>query len=293
MTSGATGAPGERDWTTKIVPMVATKLRDSGVEVYECDAFAQNDSKVVTTDWDLFLSVHYDADIYNDRGGFTDFPDPSVDSVTKKSQKLSKDIGDHFFSTTGIPFKSRSNANTKFYYMWQYLTAKTPCVLIECGVGWRKPEDYNTLRKYEEVAKALSDAILKSLGVQLNTCEDKLEYERGEKEKYKKEARELREEVKELETNLKKCSDAKNEFATNWQIVQATLVEKEGEFERKEKEFSDELLEKEALITELEFNISTLSKKIKEQAEKIEKLKKKNLCSYSKKELIKALLNCK
>lgn len=173
MTTGATGAPGERDWTTKIVPMVASKLKARGISVYETDAFGNNDPKVTDTDWDLFLSVHYDADIYKDRGGFTDFPDPSVDMVNARSKELSKKISDVFFPRVKIPVKNRSNANTRFYYMWQFLSAKTPCVLIECGVGWRQPEDYTTLRKYDEVASALADAVSVALGV-TSSCEAKV-----------------------------------------------------------------------------------------------------------------------
>ena len=173
MTTGSTGAPGERDWTTKIMPMVASRLKAKGITVYETDAFGNDDSKVTGTDWDLFISIHYDADIYKDRGGFTDCPDPSIDYVHTRSKELAKKISDVFFQKMGIPVKSRSNANTKFYYMWQFLTANTPCVIIECGVGYRQPEDYNVLRRYDEVATALSDAISSALGV-TGGCEAKL-----------------------------------------------------------------------------------------------------------------------
>lgn len=169
VTTGATGAPGERDWNSKIVPMVAEILRNRDIEVYETDAVANEDYTVLTTDWDLFLAVHYDADIYNDRGGFTDYPEPSTDHVTAKSQKMALGIAEHFFGETKIPQKpKRSNANTRYYYMWRALSANTPCVLIECGVGWRKPEDYETLRKYDFIAKTLADAICKVLDVSID-----------------------------------------------------------------------------------------------------------------------------
>ena len=224
ITSGSTGAPGERDWTTKIVPMIAERLRAKGLGVYETDALGYNDDKVIETDWDLFLSIHYDADIYNDTGGFTDYPEPKTDGATQESQRIAKVLADYYFSTTGIKYVNRSNANTRYYYMWQYLTSKTPCVIIECGVGWRKPEDYNTLRKYDFIADTIANGILKAFGTFLD--EDipsevealglkeiprynkywtyrelisdyiklykEYEYEKQEKEKYKKEARELR-----------------------------------------------------------------------------------------------------
>ena len=165
---GSTGAPGERDWTTKFVPLLATKLIVRGYEVYECDAKATNNTKVISTDWDLFLAVHYDADIYNDRGGFIDTPDQSVDYVSFESSRIAAAMRSVYFSKTGIPEKfSRSNANTKFYYMWRYLSANTPCVLIECGVGNRKPEDHTTLfSKTDLVAAAIVEGINVAFGVQ-------------------------------------------------------------------------------------------------------------------------------
>ena len=169
MTSGATGATGERAWTDKTTALVSQFLKLAGQEVVLCDAFANVDSKITGTDWDLFLAVHYDADIYNDRGGFTDFPSPEVDDSNARSKELSEKIGKYFFEKTGIPYKSRSNANTKYYYMWESLSSKTPCVIIECGIGNRKPEDFNTLQtNIDTTAKTLAQAILYSLDLPLD-----------------------------------------------------------------------------------------------------------------------------
>ena len=164
LTTGATGAPGERAWNTKVVPMVASRLRKLGYEVYETNSLADQDEKVTGTDWDLFLAVHYDADIYNDRGGFIDTPDPSVDEANEESKRIAEAMRSVYFPSTGIPEKpKRSNANTRFYYIWSSLSASTPCVLIECGVGNRKPEDYNTLfDKIDLVADALTGGIHKA-----------------------------------------------------------------------------------------------------------------------------------
>lgn len=167
VTSGATGAPGEQKWNAKIVPLVADKLVQAGQEVYITDALANKDPKVTSTDWDLFLAVHYDADIYNDRGGFSDYPDKDADKVWERSKYLSDKIEEVFFNKTGIPVHNeRSNANTKRYYMWSALTANTPCVLIECGVGNRKPEDYDTLQKTDLIVSSLTKAILQALGLE-------------------------------------------------------------------------------------------------------------------------------
>jgi len=167
--TGATGAPGERDWTTEIVPLISAKLKTLGFEVYETDALAQRDPRVVNTDWNLFLAIHYDADIYNDRGGFIDTPDHSVDYVTAESTRIAAALKSIYFTATKIPEKpQRSNANTKFYYMWQYLSANTPCVLIECGIGNRFPEDHDTLfLKKDTVVQAIVDGIGKAFGYEV------------------------------------------------------------------------------------------------------------------------------
>lgn len=162
-TTGSTGAPGEQKWTGEIVPKIASILRTRGFEVKEVNA--DPSSSEISGDWDLFLAVHYDADIYNDRGGFITTPDPSADSATKESNRIAQVMRNNYFKDTGIPEKDRSNKNTKFYYMWSQLSAKTPCVLIEAGVGWRTPEDHQTLHfQMDKVAKAIADGVTNALG---------------------------------------------------------------------------------------------------------------------------------
>jgi N-acetylmuramoyl-L-alanine amidase len=164
---GSTGAPGEQNFTQGIVDGLVPILKSLGVEVTKTDSNANDDFNITSKDWDLFLSVHYDADIYNDSGGFTDFPEPITDSATKQSQFMANAISQEYFSITGIKnMPKRSNANTRYYYMWQHLSAKTPCVIIECGVGNRKPNDYNMLNiNREKIVEALAKGIAKALGV--------------------------------------------------------------------------------------------------------------------------------
>lgn len=210
ITIGATGAPGERDWTQKIVPLIAKKLKTAGCEVYETDSLGYKDQKVISTDWDYFLAIHYDADIYNEGGGFVDYPDASADAVNQTSKTLARELSDYYFNTTKILNKpSRSNANTKFYYMWNYLTRKTPCVIIECGVGNRKPDDYIILRNYELISTTIAEGILKGLNVPVITpcdhtrCTKDLVEMTKNKEEWKEKARNLEEEVKKLKDDIK------------------------------------------------------------------------------------------
>lgn len=165
-TTGATGAPGEQKWTGEIVPKIVKKLQDDyGIEAKMVGADPTD--KEIAGDWDLFLSVHYDADIYNDRGGFVDFPDPSADYATVRSQKLAEEIRKTYFPETGIPERAnRSNSRTKFYYMWSRLSKNTPCVIIEAGVGWRTPEDHKTLWfNQDAVVRGICKGIANGLGV--------------------------------------------------------------------------------------------------------------------------------
>lgn len=166
--SGATGAPGEREWTQRMAAMVATRLVAAGISVTIADAKANTDSSITSQDWDLFLAIHYDADVYDDSGGFVDFADPAVDQANKESRRIASAIRDVYFPVTGINNRpNRSNSNTKFYYMWNALSAKTPCVLIECGVGWRKPEDWDTLyNRADIVADGIANGIKKAFGIE-------------------------------------------------------------------------------------------------------------------------------
>lgn len=246
MTSGATGAPGERDWNIKITDMLYQILKDKA-EVYICDAFANKDKKVTETDWDLFLAVHYDSDSYKDSGGFVDTPDPSIDFATKESNRIAKVISDYYFSTTSIKnMPRRSNANTKFYYMWSALTPKTPCVLIECGVGWRKPDDYEILRKYDFIANTIAKAITLALNI-----DDK------------------KEEINTCQQDLKEMRESRNKWKSDYQKL-------EKEFDLLQKDYDN--LKKEHLNLDLEHkkyrdNINTLLKEKSELAGHIDRLK--------------------
>lgn len=317
ITSGSTGAPGERDWTTKIVPMIAERLRAKGLGVYETDALGYNDDKVVQTDWDLFLAIHYDADIYNDTGGFTDYPEPKTDGATQESQRIAKVLADYYFSTTGIKYVNRSNANTRYYYMWQYLTSKTPCVIIECGVGWRKPEDYNTLRKYDFIADTISEGILKAFGTFLDEdipsevealglkeiprynkywtyrelisdyikLHKEYEYEKQEKEKYKKEARELREVVKSQAEEIGKKEkeiDSLDKANAGYRAEIASLQEQFVNVSRERDGLIDCVKSYEISIPKLHATIKDLENKLMAQ----EPLK-----AYSSKELINEVVS--
>lgn len=161
---GSTGAGDEAKWTPQMRDAVSAKLIAKGIQVTLFDANA-NDKPEANQDFDLFLALHWDADVYGRGGGFADFPDPSVDDSTAKSKAIASKINEVYFPLTGIELHTeRSNKNTKFYYMWQYLTAKTPCVLIECGVNNKD----NLPARIDEVSTALAKGIFKAFGINDN-----------------------------------------------------------------------------------------------------------------------------
>ena len=159
MTSGATGAPREQERTIAIGLRLTQLLAAIGVETYRDDAFDDNDPKVNDTDWDLYLALHCDANYAGDEGGgFVDWIDPSIDSSVesnKESQRIAGAIEQVYFSESGIRnVPGRRNPNTKFYYMWNVLSANTHCVIIEMGESI-DPHDNVILNDIERVSQIL------------------------------------------------------------------------------------------------------------------------------------------
>ena len=162
-----TGAPNELSFNLDTANQVSSELRRRGFEVKQTDAPANDDSIIRSTDWDGFFSIHYDADVYGKGGYFVDFPEPSTDGATQESQRLAKVLSEEYGRVTGIVnHPERSNANTRYYYMWKYLTARTPCVLIECGVGMHVPDDWQTLHfDRPRVVEAITRGICKAFDI--------------------------------------------------------------------------------------------------------------------------------
>jgi len=159
------GAPNELETNKRITDRLSFLLRQRGFEVYQTDWYAYNDPNVNGVDYDLFLALHCDMDYPNDSGGgFADYPEPGTDYATKESQRICKVINDYYFPEVKIEYKNRSNANTRYYYMWKYLTAKTPCVLIEMGQSI-DPHDSVLLANTELIAGALYRAICKAFDI--------------------------------------------------------------------------------------------------------------------------------
>ena len=165
-TSGATGAPNEMSFNIDISDKVADELRKRGFEVTRVNADPKPSE--IAGDWDLFLAIHYDADIYGTGGGFVDYQNPDKDKNTEESQRIAYLLRQEYFGTTHIvSHPERSNEKTRNYYMWSRLTGKTPCVIIECGVGMHVPDDWQILHFNRElVVKGIVKGICLAFGVE-------------------------------------------------------------------------------------------------------------------------------
>ena len=161
----STGAPGELELNVRIANRLSSLMRERGFEVVQTDANANDDPSITSKDWDLFLALHGDADYSGDGGsGFATFPEPSTDDATAESQRIAKVINDTYFPEVQIVYRDVSNDNTKFYYMWRFLSKLTPCVLIEMGQV-QDPHDRVLLANTDLIANALGRSICKAFNV--------------------------------------------------------------------------------------------------------------------------------
>lgn len=167
----STGAPGEVEFTVRIRDRLSQILISKGFQLQLVDATFNCDPKSDDNDYQLFLAIHYDADIYRDKdgysipGGFVAVPDPSADFAHAESKRIQEALISEYFNHAGIEnHPERANVNTKFYYMWKFLSAKTPCILIECGVG-QNPHDKVILADTDRVCNAIARGICKAFNV--------------------------------------------------------------------------------------------------------------------------------
>lgn len=218
-TSGATGAPEEMANNKRITDRTAAVLRSKGIEVYQTDAYGYNDPKVTKINFDLFISIHCDMDYSNDEGGgFADFANPKTDRATVESQRICGIINNLFYPEVKIKYVPRVNLNTRDYYMWKYLTASTPCVIIEMGQSI-DPHDKILLSNTDLIANALAMSICVALNVDYGTQEDSTSENTNNEEQIKQ----LLLKIEELENALVKV---KTDFDSSLAIKDTECQEK-------------------------------------------------------------------
>lgn len=174
VTTGATGAPGEQELNVRIrnrlCEMLLSKKNTDGSAGFTVQLVNANPTPAeINKDFDLFLALHGDADIYGTGGGLVDHPAPEIDYATAESQRIDAIIESKYFAETGIVnHPERSNANTRYYYMWSQLSAKTPCVLIEMGVV-QDAHDKVILADTDRVAAGICRGICAAFNVPYDT----------------------------------------------------------------------------------------------------------------------------
>lgn len=228
---GSTGASGEQELTRRITDRLSFILRQRGFMVVQTDACANDDKNITSQDWDLFLAIHGDADYANDNGGgFADYPEPSTDGATAESQRITNLINQTYFPEVKINYTNHSNANTRYYYMWKYLSAKTPCSLIELGQV-QDPHDKVLLANTDLICNALGRSICKAFSVNFDNdpiekpCEERL--------------LSLKKEIEELKIKL---SEANSAIASQKLEFESELAETKRECQEKTNKIKESLL---------------------------------------------------
>jgi hypothetical protein len=225
---GSTGTGGEVEINIAVRNATATILEENGIEVKKVDANFNCDATSADEDYDLFLAIHGDMDYAGDGGsGFCDYPEPDTDGATERSQYLAKAIESSFFPAVGISIKSKSNANTRYFYMWKHLSLKTPCVLIEMGQV-KDAHDGPILQNTPLVASALANAILYGLGVKnpletkIEALEEELDAMRDSRDKWRTESKKLKAQLEQL---IEERDIEVGELTTHIKLLQKDLSE--------------------------------------------------------------------
>ncbi len=166
VTSGATGAPGEQELNVRIRNRLSQILISKGFTLQLVNANPPDSQ--IAKDFDLFLALHGDADIYGMGGGVVAYISPLIDSSPEsnaESKRIKDAIESEYFKNSGIVnHPERNNANMTEYYMWSRLSAKTPCVIMEMGVV-QDAHDKVILADTDRVANAIARGICKAFNV--------------------------------------------------------------------------------------------------------------------------------
>lgn len=201
---GNTGTVGELEINVRVADRLSSLLRNRGFEVVQSDANANDNPAITGTDFNLALALHCDMDVANDQGGgMVGSGDKSVDAMWQESLRIKGVLDEVYFSETKIVNKKIVTAGMKFYYMWQYLSSKTPCVLIEMGQA-KDPHDSVLLGNTDLIAGAIYKSICKAFNVEepLPIPVDPCAGVKTENEELKKKVSELEDKIVRIKTKV-------------------------------------------------------------------------------------------
>jgi len=236
VTSGSTGAPGEQELNLRIMMGVKDMLISRSFQVYLFDANPPDDQ--IDKDFDLFLALHGDADIYGTGGGCISPPDPNIDLAHQESKRISQAIESEYFHHSEIVnHPERVNPNMTKYYMWRRLSAKTPCVILEMGVV-QDEHDKVLLADTNRIASAITRGICKAFDVPFDTpstpdpepepdddCEQKLAQANEQIRQLKKTNTVLEGNIDEQEAEIKRLNEKVNQMKKDLTEIKGIVME--------------------------------------------------------------------
>lgn len=227
---GNTGTAGEQEINLRITDRVSSMLRDRGFEVVQSDANANDDKTITKTDFSLALALHCDMDVQGDQGGgMCGSGDKSVDDMWVESLRIKKVFDEVYFKETAIVNKNIVTEGMKKYYIWQYLTSKTPCVLLEMGQA-KDPHDSVLLGNTELIASGIVRSICKAFNkpYDITPTTPPVDYEALLKAK--------EEQIRTLETKVANLEADTKVFTQRLSEIEAKLVENEKTVKQYQKE---------------------------------------------------------
>ncbi len=160
---GWSGAPGEAEWVGELCHEIDVLLAGSPIQAVWTDGdlgvvVGDNDTLIAArhpefkVDYDAFMSLHYDADLYQSPSGDHVsgwFWDRAVDSLSgPRDDALGAIFYKKYTALSGVPMfhMERRNPNTFNYYAFRQTTVKTPGIIVEHGVGAPGAPDHDWLR---------------------------------------------------------------------------------------------------------------------------------------------------
>jgi hypothetical protein len=128
-----TGTRGEREWTGDIAQRIVRAFQGRGLDAFAADASGGDE---IRAPLDLLINVHYQRDSSTSRA-FCGIPSDRYISADARaeSSRWQALFNARYTDITGIPVTPErgEGGNLTENYLWCYVGAETPCVLIECG----------------------------------------------------------------------------------------------------------------------------------------------------------------
>lgn len=140
---GWSGAPDEARWVREdLTPRVVTACHALGIEIVTVDGDLM-DHPAFQSDYGAFIAPHYEANLHGEGGAFWGRASASLTGAA--DDRLGAIFWRRYRGITGCPPDRFGwmNVNVTDYYAFRYTTAKTPGILVEHGVGWNNPVDYD------------------------------------------------------------------------------------------------------------------------------------------------------